>query len=79
VTATRQYEAFVVPAVRLIPAVAVVVALAGCGGRRPAAAPQPQLDPPQAAEPVGGPALKHPPRGQVVRVGPPPRAWQSIR
>ncbi|MEJ7894161.1 MAG: hypothetical protein WKF94_16150 [Solirubrobacteraceae bacterium] len=45
-----------------------VVALAGCGGDAAPAPPRPQLDPPQAAEPVQGPPAEDPP-GMVVEVG----------
>ncbi len=53
---------------RRFAAVALVAALAGCGGSDDPAPPRPQLDPPQAAEPVGAPPADDPP-GRVVEVG----------
>lgn len=55
-------------------AACAAAALAGCGSKPgPAAtkpaAPAPQLDPPQAAEPVAGPVLERPLSGLVVQVG----------
>ena len=48
--------------------------LSACGDKEDApapraAGPQPQLNPPQAAEPIPGPALDGPPKGTVVKVG----------
>ncbi len=56
-------------------AVTAALTLAACGDDAPeepmqrSAAPAPQLDPPQAAEPKPGPALGGKPKGIVVRVG----------
>ena len=60
---------------RLVPAlVTSALSLAACGSKdeapaNGAAGPVPQLNPPQAAEPVPGPALDRPPKGTVVKVG----------
>ncbi len=49
----------------------LITALAGCGSKpEPAVTrPRPQLDPPRAAEPAAGPAVKGRVPGRVVRVG----------
>ena len=57
----------------LVPVAALALTLAACGEKdetaRDGAAPAPQLDPPQAAEPVAGPPVEDAPPGRVVRVG----------
>ncbi len=50
----------------------LALVLAGCGGSGESprtTGPQPQLDPPQAAEPVGGPKVTGTPAGRIVEVG----------
>lgn len=61
---------------RSAPAAVVTAALvlSACGDKEDAPAPratgpQPQLSPPQAAEPVPGPAVTTPPDGTIVQVG----------
>jgi len=68
-----------VPA-RIAVAAALLLALplAACGSKDEEAAgksagPVPQLDPPQAAEPVAGPPVKGTPPGRIVRVGKSPQ------
>ncbi len=61
-----------------VAALLLSVPLAACGTKdqQPAekgAGPVPQLDPPQAAEPVAGPPLKKTPPGRIMRVGKSPQ------
>jgi len=62
----------------VVAALLLALPLAACGSKDEpptpgSAGPVPQLDPPQAAEPVGGPPVTKTPPGRIVRVGKDPQ------